>query len=133
MSSDVLDPPQTLDPALGTLLDTLDEKHEERDRYVCCQACGAPITRPEEAFSINGSHQHYCVNPHGFEFDVGCYRQALGCAISGEPNHADSWFPGYLWRYAHCAECEQHLGWYFEGGQPPFYGLIRDRLKESGD
>ena len=132
LGNDVVERPQTLDPALSALLDTEQDRSEEQARYLYCGACGTAITQPQEATSINGSHQHFCVNPHGFEFDVGCFNQALGCTISGEPTHADSWFPGYLWRYAHCAECEQHLGWLFEGSQPPFYGLIRDRLKDAG-
>lgn len=22
-----------------------------------------------------------------------------------------SWFPGYSWRYVHCGQCNNHLGW----------------------
>lgn len=130
-------PPLDTDPALGAVLDRLKDQQREpededrkRARYLYCAQCSQAVTQPEQAISINGGHQHLCMNPHGFEFDLGCYREALGCAISGEPTHADSWFPGFLWRYAHCADCQQHLGWYFERSDAYFYGLIRERIRE---
>ena len=79
-----------------------------------------------------GQHAHTCVNPHGFAFDVRCYAQALGCSLSGQPEAADSWFAGYTWRFANCAQCSQHLGWLFEQTDHFFYGLIKDHVQTEG-
>ncbi|MEM6709158.1 MAG: cereblon family protein [Pseudomonadota bacterium] len=130
MADEVADPPVVLEPELKRLLDAVadDERRTEDERFICCARCNTAITRPDNAIAINGQHRHFCVNPHGFEFDVGCFETALGCAVTGQPSHADSWFAGYFWRYAHCSACEQHLGWYFEGQEPAFFGLIRDRV-----
>lgn len=115
-----------LDPALARMLE--EGPGPERD-YLHCAACSAVISRDSFAVEVNGQHQHFCINPHGFEFRVACYAQALGCAISGDREHADSWFPGYLWRLASCSECQTHLGWYFDREGDHFYGLISDRIQ----
>lgn len=42
-----------------------------------------------------------------------------------------SWFPGYSWRYVHCAHCNVHLGWkYFSRNLMPrsFIGLTGTRI-----
>ena len=120
---------QGLDPQLARLLEDEADTVEEFDDLVCCKVCSAVLTRRRFAMTVNGSHAHQCVNPHGFEFHLGCYQEALGCAISGERTHADSWFPGFQWRYATCAECQQHVGWYFDRSGEHFYGLIFDRIQ----
>lgn len=115
-----------LDPALKTLVQ--DPQADEQD-YLFCAACSAVISRRSAALEINGSHEHFCTNPHGFDFHIGCFSEALGCAIAGEREHADSWFPGFRWRYASCSECQQHLGWYFDQPGAYFYGLILERVQ----
>jgi len=53
-------------------------------------------------------------------------------AISGSPQAADSWFLGFQWRLANCAECRRHLGWYFDRpGDEFFFGLILDRIQHD--
>ncbi|MEM1434516.1 MAG: cereblon family protein [Pseudomonadota bacterium] len=132
MSTKTLDEETTLDPALESVLgEVLEDDEPAPQPYVYCARCNAAVADQRAAIAVNGKHRHFCVNPHGFEFDLGCYREALGCAISGQPTHADSWFAGYFWRYANCAECEQHLGWYFERGDGYFYGLVRDRIRNA--
>lgn len=119
---------QGLDPKLAQIVD---EKSQEKKGYVYCAMCSHIISHQDNATEINGSHQHQCTNPHGFVFDIDCYSDALGCAISGESTHADSWFAGYMWVFANCTECSQHLGWLFENDQNHFYGLIRDRIQSE--
>ena len=116
-----------LDPKLKSMLE-LDDKDDKN--FIYCAKCSNVVTTAAEKISIAGSHAHHLTNPHGFEFHVGCFQQALGCDISGQPEAADSWFMGYLWRYATCAECHVHLGWYFtqSSGDNAFYGLILDNL-----
>ncbi len=117
---------QGLDPALKPVVD--DVSAAERD-FLHCALCSAVVSRLANAIEVNGSHHHHCVNPHGFEFEVGCFNEALGCSISGERQHADSWFAGFQWRFASCSECQQHLGWYFDREGEYFYGLILDRVQ----
>ncbi len=117
---------QGLDPALTELL-----QDPATGQYLVCGLCSHVITQAAHAMDVNGAHQHNCTNPHGFEYLVGCYAQALGCDIKGERNHADSWFPGYQWRLASCGDCQQHLGWYFDTADDFFYGLITERLHSA--
>lgn len=119
---------QGLDPKLEQLL--------ERDlaaprELVYCAACSHPVARQADVTSINGAHAHHFVNPYGIRFHVGCFADALGCDLSGRPTAADTWFPGFFWRLATCAECRTHLGWYFERGKDYFYGLILDRIRRG--
>ena len=115
----------TLDPKLRSLLE--DSKNDKD--YVYCAQCSAVLTQRSEQTIVNGSHDHRCTNPHGFAFHIGCYNQALGCTISGGSHAADSWFMGYTWELATCAECHCHLGWYFSKSDHNFYGLILKNIQ----
>ena len=125
---------QELDPALRRVLEkTLSEAPDDGTggkSFIYCAGCSHVLGRSKDAITINGSHQHFCTNPHGIDFDVGCYSDALGCAISGQPTAADSWFAGFSWRFATCDGCNTHLGWLFENNSGDhFYGLVRDRIQ----
>lgn len=119
---------QGLDPRLKELLN---EDTSDRGDLVYCNTCSQPVARKSDATSINGSHAHYCTNPYGIRFHVGCFADALGCDLSGQPTSADTWFPGFKWRLASCSGCRMHLGWYFERGREYFYGLILDRIRNQ--
>lgn len=75
----------------------------------------------------NGKHLHILTNPARFTFEVLCFQIATGCLEAGTPEQADSWFPGYRWRYALCNRCGEHLGWGYSGVDH-FFGFIRQRL-----
>jgi hypothetical protein len=60
-------------------------------------------------------------------FRIGCFANAPGCEVIGEPTTEHTWFSGYAWSYAVCTGCLTHLGWYFTDGRS-FFGLILDRL-----
>ena len=108
------------------------EKQRQEDKgYVYCATCSAVLASHTDRIEVNGSHDHTCTNPHGFTFHLGCYAQALGCSISGQPMAADTWFAGFQWRLATCSECSVHLGWYFERQEDFFYGLILDRIQQE--
>jgi hypothetical protein len=52
----------------------------------------------------------------------------------GQPEPADSWFPGYLWRLCLCAQCNHHLGWSYQPYDQNtivFFGLRRGSVKEE--
>jgi hypothetical protein len=119
---------QGLDPRLK---DLLKEDTGDPGNLVYCSACKHPVARKSDVIAVNGAHTHYFTNPYGIRFHVGCYSAALGCDLSGRPTAADTWFPGFKWRLATCAECRGHLGWYFERGDSYFYGLIVDRIRQG--
>ena len=119
---------QALDPKLKAILSP-DE--EEAKGYLYCAKCSHVIGRADDRIEVNGAFQHRLTNPAGITFDLGCYRDALGSTIAGERQAADSWFAGYLWRYASCAACGEHLGWYFDTSDHFFYGLILDRVQSD--
>lgn len=103
----------------------------EPERRLRCRVCGAPITSPDERIPIAGSPIHRRVNPAGIEFEFGCFAEAPGAAVTGEPTAEFSWFAGYVWSYALCRRCGVHLGWLFEGATLRFYGLILNRLTDE--
>ncbi len=113
-----------------------DEVEESPDRSpLICTACGERITSIRERVEMNGTHAHTFTNPHGFTFDIGCFRSAPGCKPMGEATDAWTWFRGYAWRVAVCGGCGAHLGWGYEPASPDpdnrgFFGLILDRLSQ---
>ncbi len=119
---------QDLDPDLKAILD---REAEEQGDLLYCATCSNVIGRRSDSTQVNGSHSHFCTNPYGIRYQIGCFTSALGCNISGEPTAADTWFPGFKWRLATCAECLVHLGWYFDRESAYFYGLILDRIQHD--
>lgn len=97
-----------------------------------CLACGHPITSLRERITAGGAHQHTFTNPAGYVFRIGCFGRAPGCVQTGPPTLEHTWFPGRAWRYALCGGCRTHLGWAFHDGDSGFFGLILDRLLETG-
>jgi hypothetical protein len=103
-------------------------------RAIVCAACRHVVTREDERLRVNGSHEHTCVNPHGFVFRIGCFGTAPGCRDAGTPTTGFTWFPGFAWSYAPCGGCAALLGWRYRGGDSAsFFGLILDRLATAGD
>jgi hypothetical protein len=109
----------------GQPSDALEVK--EPDTPLRCARCGLVITHERHRTTVNGRHAHTRVNPHGFVFHFGCFAEAEGCLVRGPPTAEDSWFPGFVWEFAHCAACHTHLGWAFHG-DGSFFGLLLDRL-----
>ena len=99
------------------------------DRGILCAACRYRVTADGHRIAVSGGHDHRCVNPHGIQFHIGCFRQAPGCVTLGEPTTEFTWFPGFAWSQALCKGCSQHLGWRFESAEASvFFGLVLDRL-----
>jgi hypothetical protein len=103
-----------------------------REKRLFCAQCRHPITHDDERIAMQGDHEHSFTNPHGFTFRIGCFRQAPGCVAIGTAATEYSWFNGYQWRIALCANCEAHLGWLFTSPDDRFHGLILNRLKWAG-
>ena len=108
------------------LLESLQDINGE---LLLCRCCSAAITHSGEKIAVGISHHYRFTNPHGISYAIGCFRNAPGCAISGEATAEDSWFGGYRWQLALCSECQEHLGWYYQNNrQRFFFGLIQGRL-----
>ncbi len=133
--SEVVDPLSTLDPALKEIVDEQSRSQTRSKKgYVYCAICSNIISHVDERIEVQGSHQHRFTNPFDLVFDIGCYRNAPGCDISGKSNAADTWFMAHLWRLATCSDCTGHLGWFFEPASNQtagntFFGLIIERIQ----
>ena len=97
----------------------------EKQKTVRCRACQHDITRPSLAIE---PHEHTFRNPAGYSFHVLCYSDAPGATDAGDSTTEASWFHGYAWTFAICAQCRNHLGWWYKGTDR-FAGLIATRLK----
>ena len=110
-----------------------EEPTAEEEEYILCRQCRQAITRPADRLSIQGSHRHTFANPHGIVFDIGCFRNVIGCGYAGAASNEFTWFAGYSWRVCYCVMCLTHLGWIFSSqGGDFFHGLILDKLIEPG-
>ncbi|MFO7753727.1 MAG: cereblon family protein [Desulfobacteraceae bacterium] len=104
------------------------ETYTEDEKHYLCRFCNGMITSAAERITVNESHTHIFSNPHGFVFEIGCFKGAKGCFYFGEPSIEFAWFAGYSWQIAGCRSCKNHLGWYFSSESDFFFGLILDRL-----
>jgi hypothetical protein len=102
---------------------------------IFCRSCGQAITKASERIQMSGSHRHTFTNPHGFTFEIGCFRTADGCVCVGPATAEHTWFAGFMWRIAVCASCRIHMGWRFTAADPAaaFNGLILNRLAEAAN
>ena len=96
-------------------------------RAYWCAACTTRVAGEDAAIDVAGAHRHRFVNPAGVEYEIACFREAT-CRGDGEPTLEFTWFPGFAWSYATCANCRAHLGWLYESESARFVGLIITRL-----
>ncbi len=120
--------PQRSDEVQAHPHDPWDEAQGSR---LLCARCGHAVTASGWCIQIADAHEHSFVNPHGYLFRIGCFREAPGCTQRGEEHAEYSWFPGYRWTMAPCAHCKTHLGWSFRSDDAVFFGLILDRLVQE--
>jgi hypothetical protein len=110
----------------------LPDARPEKEKRLFCAACRHPVTHQDERISVQGGHEHRFTNPQGITYQIGCFREAAGCAAIGEATLEYTWFRGYAWRIALCAHCRAHLGWRFQTEGEYFHGLITGRLTSAG-
>ena len=96
-------------------------------RSFWCAACNTRIASEDAAIEVGGAHRHRFVNPADVAFEIGCFAESR-CRVEGAPTLQDSWFAGFAWSYASCANCGEHLGWCYDGEGARFFGLILARL-----
>lgn len=108
----------------------------ETPAWLRCRACGHRLARIDDRFSMPG-HPPVAsfVNPGGFVHEVLTLRAAAGCLHAGPPVRADSWFPGFAWRFALCGGCTGFVGWRYEAVdavEPSrFWGLRAPSVREA--
>lgn len=103
----------------------------EPEDWLLCRTCSRPVTRTRDRIAMDGRYRHNLFNPAGILFEVTCFAAAPGCRFEGKFTEAFTWFPGYAWRFALCAECHAHLGWEFRHQASGFVGLIMTELSAS--
>ncbi len=102
--------------------------------HLVCATCDHGITHAATRTERSGAHVHAFANPEGQRFEIGCFAEAPGVVLVGHEVLAYTWFPGFAWTVALCARCSVQLGWrYRSAAGAVFYGLILDRLRESGE
>jgi hypothetical protein len=100
---------------------------------IICRQCLNVVTSPAESRVIDGAHTHTFANPEGIVYEIACYRDAWGCGYVGPASSEFTWFAGYRWRIAVCANCLTHLGWRFASPDGHFFhGLISSRIIANG-
>ncbi len=115
--------------AIPVVMDDTEESNGDNDgeAIVCCE-CASIITFANEKIQVNGAYNHSFANPHGLFFEIGCYKNAPGCAYSNESSSEFTWFRGFSWRIAVCRNCINHIGWLFSSAKSSFHGLISTKL-----
>lgn len=121
---------QGRDRVNGPALQEKVKKTAQSERAIKCKTCGWTITAENQKTAINDSHTHTFFNPAGIVFELACFHKAPGCLVAGEATTEFTWFSGYLWRYALCQNCQNHLGWFYEGRDRSFFGLILQNLTQ---
>ena len=101
-----------------------ESSQDEKEKSIRCKSCNFDIT--EKSFAIQ-PHEHTFRNPAGYSYHVLCFSDAQGAAEAGSPTDEASWFPGHVWTFAICKNCNNHLGWWYSG-KKRFVGLIAQRL-----
>ncbi|KAL8171665.1 hypothetical protein V2J09_023469 [Rumex salicifolius] len=81
---------------------------------VCCKNCKTLVGKRSDmlVMSSEGPMSAY-VNPHGFVHETMTLLKANGLSLVGQADTRYSWFPGYAWTIAECANCGTHMGWLF--------------------
>ena len=112
-----------------------EEKEEEEERFYRCRACSNPIAHVGDEMPVGDIPvQTTQINPHGYVHEIFTVRNAFNVILHGTPVPADTWFPGYQWRYCFCQVCGNHLGWSYHIPSVEtcsFFGLRRGSTKED--
>ncbi len=106
---------------------------DDGSRALVCAHCHHRITSDGQRIEVGGDHEHFFVNPHGYDFRIGCFAEAPGVVSAGRTSDEFTWFPGFSWQLDCCAGCTRHIGWIFRSPRQIFHGLILDRLTEADD
>ena len=92
-----------------------------------CVWCLQRIANDRDRFSYGGRDEFTFSNPEKVRFEIITFARARGVRQAGEPTLEHTWFPGHAWLFCLCAQCGQHLGWFYTG-PTSFAGPIEARL-----
>ncbi|KAG8086140.1 hypothetical protein GUJ93_ZPchr0010g9420 [Zizania palustris] len=102
-----------------------------------CRCCKSLIAKRSDmvVMSTDGPLGAY-VNPHGFVHETITVSRATGLALDGNPSTIHSWFPGYSWTIASCADCESNIGWLFKATKKnlrprSFWGIRSSQIADD--
>lgn len=115
-------------------LDDDSELEEHEHEPLVCKRCGAEISSRDALFCMDGETvSRVFSNPHGVLHEILTVLHVQGIVLEGPPTTEFTWFPGYAWEVAYCAQCRAHLGWEFSsmsGSSEPsrFWGLRRSEI-----
>ena len=109
----------------------VDDRVANDGHALVCAVCGHRISDDDCRIEKQGAHEHTFVNPAGFDYRIGCFNAAPGCAHLGPTESAFSWFPGWTWQVAACAQCRAHVGWIYRNSGEQFHGLIVAALRRA--
>lgn len=89
-----------------------DEEEKREPRRFFCKNCKQWIAFVSDTIQVDDIPTLTLqINPHGFVHEVITVKYIVNCLIAGPPVPADTWFPGYVWRFLICQQCRSHLGW----------------------
>ncbi len=112
-----IDFPTMLRRTEGTPVDINLSQEDERQsdkapKRFRCKNCQNPVGFEVDVIQVGDIPSDTAqVNPHGFIHEVLTIRYVQNILRDGPPVPADSWFPGFCWRYLICKECMEFLGW----------------------
>jgi hypothetical protein len=112
-----------------------EEELREEERRFYCRKCEIHIANHSDIIQVGDipvlSAQ---INPHGYVHEVITVHTIQNFSLFGPPEPADSWFPGYFWRYLICKGCIAHLGWSYHNTnqiEMVFAGLRIESIREK--
>ncbi|KAG0596148.1 hypothetical protein M758_UG228700 [Ceratodon purpureus] len=109
---------------------------ESMDQLRCKSCLDIKARRSDMlVMSADGPISAY-VNAHGYVHETLTLQRASRLVLAGQPQTANSWFPGYAWVLAECSACTEHMGWRFtavakETRPKAFWGIRRSQLADN--
>ena len=112
-----------------------EESELEKNGFYRCKRCNTPVAKQGSECGIGQQGARSLqINPHGYLHKVLTVHSAFNILLYGSPVAADSWFPGYLWRFCLCTTCTAHIGWSYhlpDKDAYDFIGLRREAIMKD--
>ncbi|OQR71659.1 protein cereblon-like [Tropilaelaps mercedesae] len=104
------------------------------DCEIACIRCSRIVTSKEHIISMSRSGaQGTFVNQMGYVHNLLTVGEVDSIRYQGSQEETYSWFPGYAWTIAQCANCNTHIGWRFDTVKnlkpATFWGLSRQSIE----
>ena len=106
----------------------LEDNKGPPSELLVCEICGYALADAASKMIVMGIHSHQLSTQQGQSLRFDCYSEAPGISVEGSSKKEHTPFPKYKCQPAFCAQCEEQMGWFFEGPRP-FYGLLADRTE----